>query len=223
MCCAALGSADTGHPERRFVVAAAAGRSVSPPLDARLRAMAEQMHGGLTLSLGEVEQAHGAGAQGALLVLLAAPCLLPLPGTGTVLSVGLCAMAWLMWRGQTQVALPERVAQLRLSATSARRLLGLLAWLYSWAGRLARVRWANLTGENHRHWMAATVLAMAVLIFLPIPMGNVLPATALLLLGLGLVFKDGVAVALAMAVAVLAVAGTTALLAWTWHMGVAWV
>jgi hypothetical protein len=55
---------------------------------------------------------------------------------------------------------------------------------------------------------------------LPIPLGNVLPATALVALGLGLAFRDGWAVLLAVGTASLAVATSLGLLWWTWQLGV---
>jgi hypothetical protein len=61
---------------------------------------------------------------------------------------------------------------------------------------------------------------MGALIFLPIPLGNVLPALALVLLGLGLAFRDGLAVLLATALAGAAVVYTAALgmVAWAWGL-----
>jgi hypothetical protein len=46
---------------------------------------------------------------------------------------------------------------------------------------------------------------MALIVVMPIPFGNVLPALALMLIGLGLVFRDGVAVVLGLAMAALAI------------------
>ena len=53
--------------------------------------------------------------------------------------------------------------------------------------------------------------AMAVLIFLPIPFGNVVPAVALLLIGLGLVFEDGLALLAGATLGVLLVLGLAVL------------
>jgi hypothetical protein len=41
--------------------------------------------------------AHGPAAQGSILVFMATPCLLPIPGAGTVMAIGIAAMAWAMW------------------------------------------------------------------------------------------------------------------------------
>ena len=160
--------------------------------DALKEAASQLPHPSVTVA--DLAALHGQATQGALLVLLAAPCLLPLPGVGTVLAWGIAAAAVWMWRGDQTCQLPARVARLSLPTKAAVRVLHVLAWVYARAATLARERLTGLTHAVHRHWMAAWVAAMAVLIFLPIPFGNVLPAVALVLLGLGLVFRDGLAV-----------------------------
>ena len=59
---------------------------------------------------------------------------------------------------------------------------------------------------------------MALIVVLPIPFGNVLPALAVMLIGLGLVFRDGVAIVLGFATAGLALLFTAGLvlLVWVW-------
>ncbi len=187
------------------------------PLHQRLRESAA----GLTqdrVSVAQLAESHGAAAQGTLMVLLAAPCLLPMPGVGTVLGLGLAVMAMAMWRGQTGVGLPPRVASFQMSGRWANRVLGLLARFYELASKLARSRLHGLSGVGLQGWLAAMTGVMAVLIILPIPFGNVLPALALMLLGLGLVYRDGVAVLLATgtAAAALLYTATLGLAAWAW-------
>jgi hypothetical protein len=75
----------------------------------------------------------------------------------------------------------------------ARRALHSLAWLYEQSARLMRARMRWWMQPGHRVWLAPFVAAMALIIFMPIPLGNVVPATALVLIGLGLVFEDGLA------------------------------
>lgn len=88
------------------------------------------------MRLQQLLRLHGRAGPGALLVVLAVPCLLPVPGAGTL---------------------------------------------------------------------------MALVIFLPIPFGNVLPAVALLLIGLGLVFEDGLALLLGAALGLFVVAALVGL------------
>ena len=69
---------------------------------------------------------------------MAVPRLLPVPGIGTVLGLGMAALAAAMWRGQSSACLPRRVAELELPRTWAQRVLGMLASAYCAAGRFAR-------------------------------------------------------------------------------------
>lgn len=186
-------------------------------LHQRLRAAADRLDGE-PLALSDLADLHGQGTRGALLVLLSAPSVLPLPGVGNVLGLGLLLMALAIWRGQPGHQLPARVAGWQLSAPSARRVLGLLAGIYATAGRWLRTRLPHLA-DGPQSWLAPKVGLMGGLIFLPIPFGNVLPALALCLLGLGLLFRDGLVVLLSMLAGGMAVAYTASLGVMAWHWG----
>ena len=186
-------------------------------LHQRLRDAADRL-GGEPVALSHLADAHGSAARGTLLVLLSAPCVLPVPGVGNVLGLGLLLMALALWRGQPGHQLPARVAGWQLSAPWARRVLGLLASFYATAGRWSRERLPHLV-DGPQAWLAPKVGLMGGLIFLPIPFGNVLPALALSLLGLGLVFRDGLAVLLALLAGATAVAYTAGLGVLAWHWG----
>ena len=137
------------------------------------------------VSLQSLALAHGPAAHGSLLLLLAAPCLLPVPGGGTVPGLGMAALAAAMWRGHCADCLPRRVAEVDLSRHWAQRLLGPLAALCALAGRLARTRLSHLTLVGRRSWPAATVGVMAASVVLPTPFGNLLPALSTMFVGLG--------------------------------------
>ena len=174
------------------------------------------------VSMQIMAQAHGPEAHGALLLLMAAPCLLPVPGVGTVLGLGLAALAAAMWRGHAGACLPRRVAELELSRLWAQRVLCLLASTYSMAGRYAKARLSHFAVAGRRSWTAIAVGLMAVIIVLPIPFGNVLPALAMMLIGLGLVFRDGIAVLLGFTTAGVAVFVTAGLVVMAWVWGSEW-
>ena len=72
--------------------------------------------------------------------------------------------------------------------------------------------------------MAALVATMGVEIFLPIPLGNVLPAASLTLLGMALKHRDGLATLWSLALAVIALAYPflLGLGAWQWVMNPLW-
>jgi hypothetical protein len=168
---------------------------VTPPIVQRLRDAAAAIQEE-RVSMRAMAQAHGPDAHGTLLLLLAMPCLLPVPGVGTVLGLGMAALAVTMWRGRGAPCLPQRVAELELPRHWARRVLEGLASAYAMAGRHARTRLGHFVSPNWRSAIALVVGMMAAIVVMPIPFGNLLPSLALMLIGVGLVFRDGVAVIL---------------------------
>ena len=192
------------------------------PIVQRLRDAAAALPGE-RVSMQAMAHAHGPEAHGTLLLLMAAPCLLPVPGVGTVLGLGLAALALAMWQGQSAASLPRRVAEIELSRHWAQRVLGLLASSYAVAGRYARARLCHLAMAGRRSWTAVATGLMALIIALPIPFGNLLPALALMLIGLGLVFRDGVVAVLGLAMAGMALLFTAGLMLMVWVWGSGWV
>jgi len=192
---------------------------MTAPIVQRLRAAAAALPGE-RVSIQTLAQAHGPAAHGTLLLLMAVLCLVP--GVGTVLGLGLAALATAMWRGHASATLPRRVAELELSRHSAQRVLGTLASAYSMAGRFAKARLGHLASADRQSWTAAAIGLMGAIVVLPIPFGNLLPALAVMLIGLGLVFRDGVAVVLGLASAGLALFVTAGLMMMAWAWATQW-
>ena len=111
---------------------------MTPPIVQRLRDAAAAIQEE-RVSMRAMAQAHGPEALGTLL-LLAMPCLLPVPGVGTVLGLGEAALAVAMWRRHCAPCLPQRVAELELPRHWAQRVLVGLASASALAGRHARAR-----------------------------------------------------------------------------------
>lgn len=192
----------------------------------RLRQASDADPADLRLSLRELVQLHGDGSGAVLLMLMALLSTLPVAGAGTVLSLGIFALAWAWLRGRDSLALPERLAALQLNATWTRRCLHSLAWTYERAEGWLRPRWTALCHARTRSGWALWIALMALLIFLPLPLGNVLPGTSLMLLSLGWLFKDGLALLLSAATGMAGVGyaisvGHLAFAAWQ-HAG-AWI
>ncbi len=186
-------------------------------LAGRLRDAAGELPPG-PVSLGTLAEAHGGAWQASLLLLMSAPCLLPIPGVGTVLSLGLALLGLLLWR-PPQTELPARIARLALPREGAARSLSLLARCYELTHRVSRPRLAALAGPAARWWLAPLTLAMAGLIFLPIPFGNLLPALTLMLAGLALAARDGLLMLGALGLGAGALASSAALVLLGWQAG----
>lgn len=124
-------------------------------------------------------QAHGPDAHGTLLLLLAMPCLLPVPGVGTLPGLGMAALAVARWRGHCAPCLPRRVAELELPREWAQRAWGGLASVHTLEGRHARIGLDHLAFADLRSATALAVGSMATIAVMPIPFRNLLPAVAL--------------------------------------------
>ena len=157
------------------------------------------------LSLADLLRLHGDSSPAVLLLVLSVLCVLPVYGVGTALSFAILATAWrwgALTRGGTSSGngLSDRLGQLSLSETWSRRCLQGLAWMYATAGRCLRTRWTALCHPRTGPWWGLWIALMGLVIFLPLPFGNVLPSISLVLLSLGWMFRDGLAL-LASAVA----------------------
>lgn len=174
---------------------------MSTALAQRLRAAAdghqEGAHnpGALRLTFSDLLAAHGESSAAVMLMLLAVVSVLPLAGTGTVMSLGIWAVAWAWLRG-ANLRLPQRLGSVTLNERWSGRCLRGLAWIYEQGNRWLRPRWAPWSHPNTGAAWALWIALMGFVIFLPLPMGNVLPSLSLILLSLGWMFRDGVALLL---------------------------
>lgn len=164
---------------------------------------------GDSVTVADLLQLHGRATWPALLLVLAVLCVVPIAGLGAGLSLPLLAIAW-SWPSRRPLrrapTLPARLAGLSLGATGSAKCLRGLAGLYDLARTRLRRRWLRLrhpgTALGWRLWIAA----MALVILLPLPLGNVLPALSLVLLGLGWAYRDGLALLLSLLVGAAALA-----------------
>ncbi len=154
---------------------------------------------GEPLTLQQLLAMHGQGTMAVLLILLSLITTVPVAGAGMLFSLGIMAWAW-RWVRQQEAPQLARLRSLQLNPRAAYRVLRALAWIYSFAQKRLRPRWPWLQDARLRWAWAAWVWLMAFIIFLPIPLGNIFPAVALLLFGLGLLTRDGLMLLCSLAV-----------------------
>ena len=145
------------------------------------------------LNLAELLQLHGDSSTAVVLMLMALLTVVPIAGAGTVLSLGILAIAWGWARGRDSVELPSRLGAISLNERWSGRCLHGLAWMYEQANRWLRPRWSVWSHSTTRWGWGVWIALMAAVIFLPLPLGNVLPSLSLILLSLGWMFRDGLA------------------------------
>lgn len=151
------------------------------------------------LRVADLLQLHGEGSGAILLILMALISTLPVAGAGTVVSLGILALAWAWLRGRDSMELPQALGDLTLNERWSQRSLHTLAWIYERADAWLRPRWRAICHDRTRVWWGVWMALMAALIFLPLPLGNVLPGTSLILMSLGWMFRDGLVLLLSTA------------------------
>jgi hypothetical protein len=184
------------------------------PLSAVLRETVEDHE---TISVGELMNRFGGRALGALLLVFGLLCSLPLPPGGTtVFGAPLVLLAPQLMFGRHSPWLPAR---LRDRSIETRHLKKGLHRVLPWLRRLeavSRPRLPVLFSGVGKRVLGLVCTVFAIVLILPIPLGNLLPAAAVSVLSLSLVQRDGALALLGYALAAASV-GVLALAA-----GVIW-
>lgn len=144
---------------------------------------------------------------GAFLVVFALPNLVPLPpGATLLLGLPLIFIAWQMTVSKEQkVWLPKKIGSYSFDKTSFTHVVRrLLPWLER-AERLIRPRLWFLDNRLAERVLGAICLLLAVVVFLPIPFGNWLPAFALGIIGFAHSERDGISLVAGVVIGALSV------------------
>lgn len=167
------------------------------------------------LSLAEVVRQLDDQARGILIILFALPNLIPsVPGTSAVTGLPLVFLCVQMAL-QRPPWLPRFLSDRSISRLWLEAILDKAQpWILR-VERLIRPRLSILTTGPAEQFLGLLGVILSLTVMLPIPLGNALPALALICLSLGLIGRDGVWVLTGlfmsgMAAALLAVAGWAA-------------
>jgi len=160
------------------------------PLSTILRAVAERPEP--TVSIAELTALFGGRALGALLLVFGLLCTLPLPpGSTTVLGAPLVLLSPQLVIGTRAPWLPRGVRERTIATEALRRgLPRVLVWLER-VEAVSRPRLHFLFGAVGERMIGVVCTLLALVLILPIPLGNMLPAAALSTLSLALVQRDG--------------------------------
>ena len=178
-------------------------------------------HGGAKLFLGEIVEAFGERAFGAVMLLFAIVNMLPWPPGGTTLTGAplLFLSAELAW-GRDTLWIPRWLDRASVNRQTFHRLSGRLMKIIRFSEGLSRPRLYFMTGR-----LGQGLIGLACLV-LPVFGGNLIPAVAIGFFSLGVMQRDGLAVLLGWATTGLAVA----ILIFAWNLvlagfdaGLGWV
>ena len=192
-------------PSSTAVPATAHDRPQGRKLSELLRGIAEDQSRD-RISVADLLVAMRERALGALLFIFALPNVLPTPpGTSLILGVPLIflaaqlALGWPPW-------LPGMIGSRSLARRDFTAVTSRVSPWLARAEQLLRPRLGAFSSPPSERLVGAICLLLAVILLLPIPLGNMLPALAICLLALGILERDGVWVLAGLAMAIASVA-----------------
>lgn len=160
------------------------------PLSAILREIVGEA--GETVTIGDIAGRFGGRAFGALLFVFAIPNLLPLPpGSSTVLGLPLLILAPQVAMGLRRPWLPRFLYSRPIRRTDLARAFAKVLPTLERIERVSRPRLGFMFGSVGDRAIGAICTALAFVLILPVPLGNLAPSIVIGLFGLSLVQRDG--------------------------------
>ena len=150
-----------------------------------IEALAERP--GSKVTVADVLDAFGDRAFGALLAVFAAPLALPMPpGVSAILGAPLIFIAFQQMIGRPTLWLPKALMKRSMRRAEFQTMTVRLRPHLKRLERHLRPRLQFLYGPIADRFIGAVCVLLAVIVFLPIPFGNMLPSFAIAAFGFGL-------------------------------------
>ncbi len=174
----------------------------------RLSDIVKSINGNEDMTIGQLVDSLGERAFGALMFIFAVPNIIPTPpGTSAILGLPLVILTWQVMIGRQSLWLPALVRQRRISRDMIQTFVSKVTPVMIRLERVLRPRLSLIAGSNAAERAIGLVaFPLSLILFLPIPFGNMLPAAAIACLALGLAERDGLAVAAGYVLSLLSVA-----------------
>ncbi len=180
-------------------------RARSGPRQPRLSAMLREMSGRAAerITFLEIAETFGSRAIGAMMLLFAVPNVIPLPpGSSAIFGAPLILIAAQLVIGRTTLWLPGFLANRSLRTADLKRVTDKVLPRLRWVERLLTPRFQGLFGPVGTRFLGLICLLLSIILFLPIPLANMLPGLTISILALALLARDGVAWLVGMAGAI---------------------
>lgn len=143
------------------------------------------------VSIADLILAMEGRAFGALLLIFALPNVLPTPpGTSGILGLPLIFLAAQLMSGR-KPWLPAFIATRSMDRSAFVNLVGKMTPILARAEKLLVPRLAVMITPVAQKVLGAALLILALVLALPIPLGNMLPALAMTIISLGMLERDG--------------------------------
>jgi hypothetical protein len=159
------------------------------------------------VSVASIRDALGDRSFAALLTLFAAINMIPMPpGTSAFLGIPLLIISAQMAYGSERAWLPRFIMDRSLSAEQFRTVMDRVVPRLQQIEKLIKPRYWPFWRRQGDRIIGIMSFVLALVLTLPIPLGNWPPAFAMALLGLSLIERDGILFALGTAMALISLA-----------------
>jgi hypothetical protein len=202
---------NTGHDKGSLLARLARRSKEKPP---RLSTILQLLAGSdeERVTIGSLIEAFGDRAFGALMFIFALPNVIPMPpGTSAVLGFPLVVIAAQLTIGRKTLWLPKALLNRTIRTVDLQRIHNVVGRYVRAVERLLSPRLTFFFGPVGDRVIGAICLLMAIILFLPIPFGNMLPALAIACFALSLLERDGLMALIGLLVAAISVAVLVAL------------
>lgn len=136
----------------------------------------------------------GDRAFGALIFVFALPNVFPTPpGTSAILGLPLIILSFQLLYGRPTPWLPKAIALRSIAREDLAAVVRRAVPVLKRFERVLKPRLSWLVTSVAERLLALLLLILAVILFLPIPLGNMLPAAAMCVIALALIEHDGLA------------------------------
>lgn len=150
------------------------------------------------MTIGQLVDSLGERAFGALMFIFAVPNIIPTPpGTSAILGLPLVILTYQVMMGRQSLWLPQAVRKRQISRNLLQTFVAKILPVMARLERILRPRFGFVVSSDLAERVIGLVaFPLALILFLPIPFGNIPPAAAIACLALGLAERDGLAVLL---------------------------
>ena len=163
------------------------------------------------ITLGRINDLAGRRSIGALLLILALPMALPVPAPGisVIFGIPLILVSLQLMIGRHAAWLPHRIAEYSIPRVELVTFIDKALPRLRALERAIKPRLSWMASEWATFPVGAVCLILALVIALSIPLGHMVPGTAISILALGLMERDGLAIAIGIFAALLGLAIVT--------------
>jgi len=156
-----------------------------------------ETHQGDEVCLRDLFNEMGDRAFAPVLIICALPQAVPLPiaGISAFVAVPLMLVSGQMVLGFEQPWLPDQLLAYSFKREHCEIVLSGAISLLEKLEAFVEPRWPMFTSPEAERFVGGVLLLLSVILALPIPFGNLLPALAIVLICLGLIEKDGLIIA----------------------------